>query len=192
MLDKIPEKLSSLTEKRIVSIGRLSREKGFTDLIEVFRLLHEKKPDWHLDIVGDGAERNKVVDMIYGYQLTNNVTVHGYLNRKEIDKLLSESSLYVMTSYTESFGIVLIEAMSYGIPCLAYTSAEGANDLIVNDQNGYLIENRDPDLMVEKLIELIDDPKKRQYLGKNGRKTSLNYTPDRVKDSWHKLLKKKG
>ena len=192
MLDKIPEKLSSLTEKRIVSIGRLSREKGFTDLIEVFRLLHEKKPDWHLDIVGDGAERNKVVDMIYGYRLTNNVTVHGYLNRKEIDKLLSESSLYVMTSYTESFGIVLIEAMSYGIPCLAYTSAEGANDLIVNDQNGYLIENRDPDLMVEKLIELIDDPKKRQYLGKNGRKTSLNYTPDRVKDSWHKLLKKKG
>ncbi len=192
MLDKIPEKLSSLTEKRIVSIGRLSREKGFTDLIEVFRLLHEKKPDWHLDIVGDGAERNKVVDMIYGYQLTNNVTVHGYLNRKEIDKLLSESSLYVMTSYTESFGIVLIEAMSYGIPCLAYTSAEGANDLIVNDQNGYLIENRDPDLMVEKLVELIDDPKKRQYLGKNGRKTSLNYTPDRVKDSWHKLLKKKG
>ena len=55
----------------------------------------------------------------------------GYLNRKEIDKLLSESSLYVMTSYTESFGIVLIEAMAYGIPCLAYTSAEGANDLDV-------------------------------------------------------------
>ena len=97
-----------------------------------------------------------------------------------------------MTSYTESFGIVLIEAMSYGIPCLAYTSAEGANDLIVNDQNGYLIENRDPNLMVEKLIELIDDPKKRQFLGKNARKTSLNYTPDQVKTSWHKLLKKKG
>lgn len=192
MLDRMPQQSSSLSEKRLISIGRLSREKGFTDLIEVFYLLHQKKPDWHLDIVGDGAEKNKIVDMIYRYQLDKVVTVHGYLNRDQIDELLSHSSLYVMTSYTESFGIVLIEAMSYGIPCLAYTSAEGANDLIVNDQNGYLIEDRDPNKMVEKLVELIDDKKKRQELGKNGKKTSMNYTPDRIKDSWHKLLKKKG
>ena len=104
------------------------------------------------------------------YSFKNEISLFLLAIKEEIDKLLSKSSLYVMTSYTESFGIVLIEAMSYGIPCLAYTSAEGANDLIVNNQNGYLIENRDPDLMVEKLIELIDEPKKRQYLGKNGRK----------------------
>jgi len=191
MLNDIPKTTSKLTEKRIISVGRLSKEKGYVDLIEIFKKFNEKNPDWHLDIVGDGSERNKVVDHIYQYHLTNNVTVHGYLKKKEINELLKKSSLYVMTSYTESFGIVLIEAMSHGVPCLAFTSAEGANDLIINNQNGYLIENRNFDEMVTKMKELAEDKSKRTELGKNARELSLNYSSDIVKKEWLNLLKRK-
>lgn len=191
MLDEIPKTTSKLTEKRMISVGRLSKEKGYVDLIEIFKKFHEKNSDWHLDIVGDGPERNKVVDRIYQYQLTDAITVHGYLKKKEINALLKKSSLYLMTSYTESFGIVLIEAMSYGVPCLAFTSAEGANDLIQNDKNGYLIENRDFDSMINKMEELANNKKQRVSLGQNAKEFSLNYSSDIVKKEWLKLLKRK-
>lgn len=191
MIDSIPSKTSTLKKKNIISVGRFSREKGFPDLIEVFKLINEKRPDWHLDLVGDGAEKNKIVDMIYSNKLIDNVTVHGFLKRKEIDKLLHESSIYMMTSYTESFGIVLIEAMSHGIPCVAFKSAEGANDLITNGKNGYLIDNRDFEKMADKVIELIDSLDERVELGKNCREFSLNYTEEKIKDAWLQLLKRR-
>lgn len=192
MLESIPKTPSKLDKKNLISVGRLSREKGYTDLIEVFKLVHEERPNWHLDIVGDGPEKNKIVDMIYLNKLTDSITVHGYLKKEEIDKLLNQSSIYLMASYTESFGIVLIEAMSHGIPCIAFSSAEGANDLITNDENGYLIENRDFEQMKEKIIELIDSKSERLRLGENGRSLSYRYTSDKVKDNWLNLLKKRG
>lgn len=192
MIDSIPTETSKLDKKNLVAIGRLSREKGFSDLIEVFKLVHEERPDWHLDIVGDGSEKNKIVDKIYLNKLTDYITIHGYLKRKEIDKLLNNSSIYLMTSYTESFGIVLIEAMSHGIPCIAFSSAEGANDLITNGKNGYLIEDRNFEKMKARIIELIDSKNERVKLGTNGRELSYNYTSDKIKSNWIKLLKRRG
>jgi len=193
MIEDIPKNVSKLDTKNLISIGRLAKEKGVTDLIELFKELKEKNPNehYHLDLVGDGAERNKVVDMIYEYDLTKDITVHGYLKKKDINVLFKDTSLYLMTSYTESFGLVLVEAMAYGIPCLAYTSAEGANDLITNDVNGYLIENRNKDEMIEKIEYIMNDDKKRKELGKEARKYSLNYTGDIVKKQWLDLLKGK-
>lgn len=191
MLDNIPKKTSKLTEKRMISVGRLSKEKGYVDLVEIFKEFHKSNPDWRLDIIGDGSERNKVVDRIYEYGLASSVTVHGYLKKKEINELLSKSSVYVMTSYTESFGIVLIEAMSHGVPCIAFTSAEGANDLINNGENGYLIENRNFDEMVSKMNELTNDKNKRIELGKKAREKSLNYSSDIIQKEWLQLLKRK-
>lgn len=191
MLDFIPENISKLSEKRIISVGRLSKEKGYIDLIEIFNKFHHQYPKWHLDIVGNGSERNKIVDRIYQYHLNDSVTVHGYLKKPELHELLSKSSIYLMTSYTESFGIVLIEAMSYGIPCISFTSAEGANDLIENGVNGFLIENRDFDEMISKIKELADNKKERLEFGKKARIVSLNYSSDSIKKEWLNLLKKK-
>lgn len=192
MIDRIPEEVSSLKEHNLVSIGRFSREKGFVDLIEVFRLIHEKNPDWKLHLIGDGAEKNKIVDLIYQYHLDQFVELHGYLSREKIDEVLHQSSIYLMTSYTESFGIVLIEAMSHGIPCVAFSSAEGANDLITNEQNGYLIEERNFEEMANCVLGLMKSETKRKKLGKEARKLSNNYTEKEVKEEWLKLLKKRG
>ena len=122
-IDSVPEKVSKLNTNRIISVGRLSPEKGYLDLLKVFRSLKKEYSDWVLDIVGDGKEKDNLESYIKKYHLDNSVTLHGFQGKEYIDKLMDDSSIYLMTSYTESFGIVLIEAMSHGLPCIAYDSA---------------------------------------------------------------------
>lgn len=189
-LDNIPDKVSKLNKKRLISVGRMSREKGFPDLIDVFELAYKKDNELILDIIGDGAQKNMVVDKIYQKKLQKVINFHGYQNKEYIDKLLHKSSLYLMTSFTESFGIVLIEAMSHGVPCLAFSSAEGACDIIENEKDGYLIKNRDKEKMAKKIIEVINNQELLEKLGENARKKSFNYSSDLVKKKWLNLLKR--
>lgn len=191
ILDTVPERLSRLNEKRLISVGRLSREKAYEDLLDVFQLIHEKEPSWRLDIIGDGAQKNLLGDRIFAEGWTDCVKLHGFQDKTYINNLLSKSSIYLMSSITESFGIVLIEAMSYGLPCVAFDSAEGATELIRNGENGYLISYRNKEEYAKKVIELIRNKKERIQIGKAGRETSLNYTGDKVKKEWIKLLKRK-
>lgn len=191
MLDSVPDQLSKLNEKRLISVGRLSREKGYEDLLDVFKLIHQEEPSWRLDIIGDGAQKNLLGDRIFNEGLKECVTLHGFQDKTFINNLLSKSSIYLMTSVTESFGIVLIEAMSYGLPCVAFDSAEGATELIHDGVNGYLISYRNKEEYAKKVVELIRNKKLRTKLGSAGRKTSLNYTGDKVKRDWIKLLKRK-
>lgn len=191
ILDTVPERLSRLNEKRLISVGRLSREKAYEDLLDVFQLIHKKEPSWRLDIIGDGAQKNLLGDRIFAEGWTGCVKLHGFQDKTYINNLLSKSSIYLMSSITESFGIVLIEAMSHGLPCVAFDSAEGATELIEDGKNGFLISYRNKEEYAKKVIELIQNKKERTQLGKNGRETSLCFTSDKVKRDWMKVLKRK-
>lgn len=191
ILDTVPERLSKLNEKRLISVGRLSREKAYEDLLDVFQLIHRKEPSWRLDIIGDGAQKNLLGDRIFAEGWTDCVKLHGFQDKTYINNLLSKSSIYLMSSITESFGIVLIEAMSHGLPCVAFDSAEGATELIEDGKNGFLISYRNKEEYAKKVIELIQDKKERTQLGKNGREKSLRFTSDKVKRDWMKVLKRK-
>lgn len=180
---------SDLKNKNLVTIGRLSREKGYLDLIDVFSLVHEKYPDWKLNIIGDGDEKNKLISKIHKCGLDDSVILHGFLDRNQIGKILSKSSIYVMTSYTESFGIVLLEAFSYGVPCIAFDSAEGANEIISNNWDGYLVKDRNIDDMVKRLSNLMDNYSRRFIMGQNAIKKSNKYSLEEVRDKWIKIIK---
>ncbi len=190
-IDSMPASLAKLDNKNLIAIGRLEVEKGFIDLIRLFKLVTLKEPTAHLDIIGDGSLKKAIQTEIEKFNLENNVTLHGFQNKNYINNCLSKASLYVMTSYKESFGIVLLEAMSHGIPCLAYTSARGAVELISNNVNGYLIKNRDSDKMAHKIIELLNDKEKREALGLKAYNKASAYTLDNVKKEWVKLLNDK-
>ena len=98
------------------------------------------------------------------------------------------SSIYIMTSYTESFGLVLIEAESYGLPILVFDSAQGAYEIVKNGQNGYFIENRDKDEMANKIIQLIESKKLRTQLGRVGREFSKSYKRENVAKLWYDFI----
>src|SRR5699024_9033507 len=114
-------------------------------------------------------------EYIKSHNLEDNVVLHGFQNKEYIDKILRKSSIYLMTSYTESFGIVLIEAMSHGIPCIAFSSAEGARELIDSGRNGYLIKNRNNRAYIKKVEDLMDDINTRKEIGKEGRLSVKKY-----------------
>ena len=191
VIDEIPSSLSNLKEKRLIAVGRLCKEKGYRDLIEMFKQVHKDYPDWHLDIIGDGKEKLSLQKLIDNYKLNEYIRLHGFQGKEYINNLLMNSSIYCMTSYTESFGIVLIEAMSHGIPCVAFSSAEGATELINNNINGYLIDNRNKKEYINKLKELMNNTNLRRVIGKKGYKTSLDYTSQRVSKIWLDLLEKR-
>ena len=138
----------------------------------------------------DKLEQYKDRIKIYQEKLQKVITFHGYQNKEYIDKLLNKSSVYLMTSYTESFGIVLIEAMSHGVPCISFSSAEGACDIIENEKDGYLIRNRNNEKMAEKIVEVLNNQELLQTLGENARNKSLNYSSELVKKKWINLLKR--
>ena len=159
--------------------------------LKIFKIIHQKYPNWVLDIVGDGDEREVLSNYIIDNHLEESVTLHGFRTREYIYDLLEKSSIYLMTSFTESFGIVLLEAMSVGLPCIAFTSAEGANEIIVSGYNGYLIKHRNSDAYVKKVEDLIDDIKTRKKIGKQARVSVQKYSVDVVGEDWFKLIEKK-
>ncbi len=190
VLDYIPKRLSSLEEKRLISVGRLSKEKGYMDLLSIYHSLQKNNPDWILDIIGDGPERENLETYIINHHLEGKVTLHGFQSKSYIDRLLNKSSIYLMTSYTESFGIVLIEAMSHGLPCVAFSSAEGARELIDSTNNGYLIHNRNARAYIEKVEDLMRDKETRVRIGKNARKSIKKYSGKEVIPLWYHIIEK--
>lgn len=191
VIENVPKTKSPLTGEHIISVGRLSPEKGYLDLLKIYLDLKKKKCKWHLDIVGDGSERSRLEKFIKENNLENDVTLHGFKNSKEIEKLMQKSSIYVMTSYTESFGIVLLEAMSNGLPCLAFDSAEGAKEVITSGRDGYLIKHRNFKAMEKKILDLTKDIDMRKELGKNGRRKVKGYISDNICESWEKIIERK-
>lgn len=187
-LEKLPKKINKLDNKNIISVGRLEPEKGFLDLVSVFKLMELKDGEVYLNLVGDGSQKDKIFKNIVDNNISRKVKMPGYLDFEELNKLYEETSLYLMTSYTESFGLVLIEAMSHGIPVIAFSCAEGAKELINNGVNGYLINNRNEHEMADRAVKLLNNPDKLKELGENARTTALKYSKDEVKKMWIKLL----
>lgn len=184
-----PEEVSKLTSKNIVSVGRLSSEKGFLDLIDVFEEVINKNPDWHLHIAGDGAQKDEIIKQIQQKHLENSVTIE-FKGENDLRKLLLQSSIYVMTSFNESFGLALIEAESFGLPLLAFDSAKGPQEIIENGKNGYLIPNRDIKQMADKVNELISNDTLRTEMGSTAREMSTAYKMENVESIWYEFIDK--
>ncbi len=190
-LDFYPDKLSDQSDKRILSVGRLSPEKDPIELLEVFNLVHQKFPEYHLDIVGDGILHDKLEDKIEEMKLTDSVTLHGNRNRDYINELLSRTPICVSTSKTESFGIVVLEAFAYGVPVVAYTRAQRIKEIVTDEYDAFLVENANREIMAKRIMELRTDKNLCQEMGKNAYKTALKYKTDNVVNMWMDLIEKK-
>lgn len=186
-----PQEKAKLETENLISIGRLSHEKGYLDLIDIFKELHQKYPDSKLNIIGDGPDRKKIEKKIRDNKLEDYIILHGFQEKEYINKYLEKSSVYIMTSYTESFGLVLLEAFAYGVPCVAYSSAEGANEIISDNWDGYLIKDRDKNKMIKRICELLSNRNRRLIMGANGIKKAQEFNTQKTKQKWIEIINRK-
>ncbi len=175
------ERKSNLDNNRVLSVGRLSKEKGFDDLLKVAK----KMPELEFDIVGDGPCLDELETIIKNEEI-NNVRMHLFKNQEELEELYLNSSLFLMTSHSESFGLVLLEAMSYGLLCIAFDDAKGACEIIDDGVDGYLIKHRNIDEMVKVITNYFAN--NRIALQEHCTKKSLEYSLSTFARKWNNLI----
>lgn len=187
VIDIISKEKSKLNTNNIISVGRFSEEKGFLDLVKVMKEVVKKDNKIKLYLIGDGYQKKEISNLIKDYHLKDNIILPGFIKQEELASYYLKSSLYVMTSLSEAFGIVLLESMSYNVPCIAFDSAKGAN-IILKEANFPLIENRDINKMADLILTLINDKKRLKKLSENC-KVVENYSITNIEKHWDKLLK---
>ncbi len=182
-------KVSTLKEKNIITVGRFSKEKGFDELVDVAESVLKKNQNWTWHIAGSGPEFERIKSIISERKLNKNIILHGFCTKDEVYDLYCKSSIYVMTSKEESFGLVLVEASSHKLPLVAFDSAQGAREIIINNKNGYLIRNRNKEAMTDKINELIEDYDLRNRIGLNAYKECQKYNFDKLKNEYINFFK---
>ncbi|MDQ6469163.1 glycosyltransferase family 4 protein [Flavobacterium sp. LHD-80] len=175
---------ADLRHKKVIAIARNSYEKGLDKLLHIWKEVTKKHPGWMLNIYTDDFDclNNNVVDL----GIASTVSVFGFVKNIE-DKYL-ESSIYAMTSRSEGFPMVLLEAMSFGLPCIAFDCPTGPRSLIKNEENGFLIPNHDFEKYIAKLSILIECEDIRIKLGKNAKQVSDNYSVEKIMEKWKEFF----
>jgi len=162
-----PEKTSKLDDKIVLNVGRFTDDKRHELLINLWFLTKGKSDGWILKIIGKGENDAKLRTLISKLNLEDSVFL--LPPTKEIEKAYYSASIFLLTSRTEGFGLVLTEAMSSGVPCIAFNCPSGPKDIINDSTSGYLINEGDHQSFVYKLDKLMSDNNLRKSLGSQAR-----------------------
>jgi glycosyltransferase involved in cell wall biosynthesis len=179
---------SECNTKNIAIVGRLSYEKGVDRAIQVMQKVLESQPDAMLWIIGTGKEKNKLKQLTSELGIQNSVKFLGFI--AGVEKLLAQCSMLIMTSRWEGFGLVLLEAMKLKMPCLAFDHI-AANEIIINNETGFLTSNENNELMAEKIIYLLSNPEVGKQMGKKGNDLLKDkFTIERSIDQYENLIER--
>ncbi len=159
--------------KNFCAVGRLHKDKCFDEMIRAFEIVHQKHPEAILDIYGDGAERQRLQELICQLNLQDNVILQG--KNPNVYGEYAKHKYFVMTSQREGFPNVLLEAMSSGCACVACDCDFGPSELIKNGENGLLLPLHNEQLLAEKICELIENENLTKKLADNAKKSREKY-----------------
>jgi Glycosyltransferase len=180
-----PKKVNDYRTKRIIAAGRYVHQKGFDLLLEAWHLIHKNVNDWHLYIYGDESRMpyQRIVDK---YGMNENTHLMGAT--KDIAEEFSKSSIFVLSSRFEGFGLVLVEAMSCGLPCISFDCPYGPRDIITDREDGFLVENGNVEALSKAIEQLIADEKLRQSMGEKAIINVSRYDSSNIMNRWVDLF----
>lgn len=177
--------------KNVLAVGRIDdwRVKGFDILLQAWSLIAEKHKDWVLEIAGGGKETSKetLLQIAKDYNVEDSVKLLGF--RRDIDSVMRESSIFVLSSRVEGFGMVLIEAMSQGCVCISFDDGGRQREIISSEKEGIVVEGHDVRKLAESLDIVIDDPGMRHALSEAAVKRADYFNLDIIELRWEKLIK---
>ena len=159
-----PKKNSKKEEFKLITIGRFVPKKAQEFLIDVASNLKNKGVIFSLDLLGDGPERKKIEKLAIKYNVDDLVNFRGIVNDPE--SYLKSADLYIHSAKEEPFGLVLIEAMASGLPIIT-TDGGGNKDIIINNENGFMLESRNPEIFANKVIQLINSKEDYERISRN-------------------------
>ena len=183
-----PEKVKSHdgTGRRIISVGRLYEQKGFDMLIEAFALIADKCPEWHIDIFGSGEDEQKLRNNIAELSLNGRINI--LPPTKRIYDEYQKSEFYVLSSRYEGYPLVLNEAMSCGIPCVAFRCKYGPEEAIEHGKNGLLAENGNTEDLAQQILWMTEHPVERADMGLTARIAAKRYLLEIIMKQWTYLF----
>lgn len=176
---------SDCTAKSAIFVGRFSKQKDIGSLLRIWSLVHQCHPDWYLQIYGEyGEKKDSMIAEIE--HMDANVQIHD--STSHIFEEYKRNSILLLTSQYEPFGLVLPEAMSCGLPVVAFDCPYGPSDIITDGKDGFLVKNRDVTKYAEKVCLLIDNPELRKTMGMAGVQSSQRYDASLIMPNWKDLF----
>jgi len=180
-------KKSDLTEKVVLAVGRHSYQKGYDRLLSAWEKVIIANPDWKLLIFGKKDKSLGLKKIADDMNLHNSV----YFNDpvKNINEQYQKASIFVLSSRYEGFGMVLIEAMIHGVPCVSFDCPYGPSDIIDHNRSGLLVKNGDINDFANQIKKLINSEKLRREIGKKAVEKARKFSPEIIIPQWVELFK---
>lgn len=182
------ENTPSLEYKTVLAMGRLTYQKGFDLLLDAWALVCKRNHDWTLKIVGSGEDELKLKEQAKRLDIENRVIFISAT--KDVQQYFRTSSFFCLSSRFEGFGMVLIEAQSFGLPIIAFDCEAGPSDLIEHEENGYLIEQLNTESLARILLKSLKlQDIEYQKMVDFSFANSKNYTLESILPNWVDLIK---
>lgn len=180
------DKYSPLFSKRVIAVGRYVYQKGFDLLLKAWSMVEKQYSDWELTIYGQGERKpyEKIIDDLK----IDRQRCHLYGATNEIKQEFLDSSIFAFCSRFEGFGMVLVEAMSCGLPLVAFDCPCGPREIISNNEDGFLVENGNVEMFASALSKLMSDKSLRSRMSEMGRKNVERFCIGNVGRSWKTLF----
>jgi glycosyltransferase involved in cell wall biosynthesis len=189
MPNGVPElggRRAALDAKVVVAAGRMGPQKGFDRLLPVWAKVAREHPDWELRIWGGGKGIGKLRRQADELGIADSAHIMGFTSK--LHEEFADSSLYVMSSRNEGFPMVLLEAMSAGLPVVSYDCPTGPRDIVREGVDGYVVPNGDRDALAAALGRLMDDAEMRKAFGAAAVEGAARYDIAAIAGRWEELL----
>lgn len=177
---------SNLENNSAVAVGRHTYEKGYDRLFKIWANIVNDHPSWILKVYGDQNPDYDLVQMAKDFGITENIEF--IAAQKNILPAYLESSVFLMGSRSEGFGMVLVEAMACGVPCIAFNCPVGPSEIIQDGYNGFLITDGDIEGYTAKVNMLITDVTLRKKTGKQAKQSVSKFEIEPIMNKWIALF----
>ncbi len=175
-----------LRENIAISVGRLTYQKGFDVLLNIWSRIEKIKPEWKLQVIGSGEESSALNQIVESHKLQN---VEFVMSTNKIDEYYQRSKIYLSTARFEGLPMTMIEAQSFGLPIISFDYDTGPSDIIRSGYNGYLVENGNIDKFCSQLVELMNDDRLISQFSENSVNSNARFKSSNILVRWLEILK---